>query len=131
MNKVRKIFIISILISLTIYSSVFAIDDIFTDADSWENDGETATLVDGTTVDTIDDTVMKDLSSTIYNIAFGIGVIVVFVVGAFLGLKFITTGVAEKAEVKEALVPYAISSVVFFGAFGVWKLAVLLLGSLV
>ena len=127
MNILKKILTITIILIIFMTSNIFALDKIFTDADDWETDGKNGVLIDNTTVTTIDDSKIKDISNKIYNIGFAVGIVVVFVVGAILGIKFITTGVEEKAEVKEALIPYSISVVVFFGAFGVWKLAIVIL----
>ena len=35
-----------------------------------------------------------------------------------------TGSVAEKAQVKETLIPYVAGCVVIFGAFGIWKLII-------
>ena len=67
---------------------------------------------------------MADLSGTIYNIALQIGVAVAVLVGMALGIKFMTSGVDEKADVKKALTVYIVGCVVIFGAFGIWKLVV-------
>ena len=46
----------------------------------------------------INDLAIKSVSRTVYNIAFSIGIVVVFTVGAMLGIKFIVTGVEEKGK---------------------------------
>ena len=67
---------------------------------------------------------LADLSGTIYNIALQIGVAVAVLAGMALGIKFMISGVDEKADVKKALTVYIVGCVVIFGAFGIWKLVV-------
>jgi len=67
---------------------------------------------------------MQDLSSTVYNILLILGVILAAVVGAILGIKFMTGSIEEQVDVKKALVPYVAGCVVIFGAFTIWKIVV-------
>ena len=64
---------------------------------------------------------MQSMSNTIYSTLLIIGTIVAFIVGAILGIKFITSGLEGKAEVKQMLIPYIVGLVVLFGAFTIWK----------
>lgn len=59
-----------------------------------------------------------------YNILFGIGVILSVLVGAMLGVKIMWGSIEQQTKAKEALIPYVIGCVVIFGAFAIWKLAV-------
>lgn len=97
-------------------SSADTLDDMIGDADSFvKTFGR---------VDKIDNNELADLSGTIYNIALQIGVAVAVLVGMALGIKFMMSGVDERADVKKALTVYIVGCVVIFGAFGIWKLVV-------
>lgn len=60
----------------------------------------------------------------IFNAFSAIGIGVVIIVGAILGIQFMTAGIEKKVEVKNALFPYIISCVILFGSYGIWKLVV-------
>ena len=70
---------------------------------------------------TISSKKLKNMSDTIYSILLAIGIVVAVIVGLLLGMKFITGGIEEKAEVKAMLVPYIVGCVVLFGAFTIWR----------
>lgn len=69
---------------------------------------------------------LQDLSKTIYNILLAIGTAIAVIVGLILGIKFMTGSVEQKSKIKESLIPYIAGCVVLFGAFGIWKLVVLI-----
>lgn len=73
---------------------------------------------------------LQKMSNTIYNILLVLGIVIAVVVGAVLGIKFVTEGVEGKAEIQKALVPYIIGCVVVFGAFIIWKIVVDILQSM-
>ena len=100
-----------------------SIGDIISRGDDFVNTGKDQSSPVGQ--DTI-----KSNSSFIYNTLLTIGIIVALIVGMMIGIKFISGSLEEKAQVKEALVPYIIGWVVIFGAFGIWKLAVTALSTL-
>lgn len=70
---------------------------------------------------------METLSDTIYSTLLVVGIIVAFVIGGILGIKFMIGGIEDQAEVKTALVPYIVGCIVVFGAFAIWKIVVTLL----
>ncbi len=125
MNHIIKITILAIIIIFVLSSNIFAVSDIFTTAKSWIKTGKSNA---GTTIDTSQ---LKDTSDIIYNVFLGIGTAVAVIVGAILGIQFMTAGVDKKVEVKQALVPYVISCIVLFGSFGIWKLVVTILKGIV
>lgn len=69
----------------------------------------------------IDEDTLKTTSSSLYNILLMSSFIIVACIGIFLGIKYMWSGVDEKAEVKNALVIFAIGCLVTYGAFGIWK----------
>ena len=70
---------------------------------------------------------LKGASDTLFNILLGLAMAAVVIIGVYLGVKFMISTVEDKAKVKEALIPYIAGCVVVFGAFTIWKLALLLL----
>lgn len=78
----------------------------------------------------LDNDKLKSASSDIYNILLVIGICVAVITISVLGIKFMIGSVEEKAQVKEALIPFVIGCVVVFGAFGIWKI-VTELGSMI
>ncbi len=73
---------------------------------------------------------LQKLSNMIYNILLVLGIIIAIILGAILGIKFMTEGVEGQIEVKKALIPYVIGCVVVFGAFTIWKIVVNMLQSM-
>lgn len=117
--------IITILIIFVILSSdVYALSDIFSDAEGFITTGESHTS------GTMDTSQLQDASGKIYNVFLAIGTAIAVIVGAILGIQFMTAGIDTKVKVKESLVAYVISCIVLFGAFGIWKLVVIIMGSI-
>ena len=87
-------------------------------------------FIDSGSNDKIDSASLQDLSNSIYNIALIAGIVIAVLVGAILGIKFMTGSVEEKADVKKLLIPYVVGCVVIFGAFGIWKLVVTILSNI-
>ncbi len=73
---------------------------------------------------------MQKLSNTIYNILLVVGIALAVVIGAILGIKFITGGVEAQVDVKKALIPYIVGCVVIFGAFTIWKIVLQILNAM-
>lgn len=127
MNHIIKITLLIIMIMFVLSSNIFAtsISDIFSQADDFISTGEKNA---GTTINTKE---LKKTSNSLYNILLGIGVAAAVIVGAILGIQFMTAGVDKKVEVKQALIPYVVSCIVVFGSFGIWKLVVTILNGVV
>ena len=96
--------------------SANTLDDMIADADNFVSAAGKSNKINNAE--------LADLSGTIYNIALQIGVAVAVLAGMALGIKFMISGVDEKADVKKALTVYIVGCVVIFGAFGIWKLVV-------
>lgn len=102
------------------------IGGIITGADKFIDAGKDDS---GTGVTGIPEENIQNMSNLLYNILFVIGIVVAVIVGITIGIKFITGSVAEKAKIKETLIPYIIGCVVLFGAFTIWKIVVTILQS--
>lgn len=118
--KIIKILTISFCIIFILSHSVFALGDIFSMGESWEETGKEY-AEEGNTINT--DKINK-MSSDLYNMLLAIATVVAVIVGAILGIQFMTAGIDKKVEVKQALFPYLISCIVVFGSLGIWKLVV-------
>lgn len=115
------IFIITILIGTTINRPIYArhtTGEVIREADGFISAGK------ANSTDIISTEELQDLSDTIYTILVVVGVVIAIIVGAMLGIKFITEGVEGKAEVQKALIAYVIGCVVIFGAFIIWRIVV-------
>ncbi|MBR0491376.1 MAG: hypothetical protein IJJ82_04935 [Clostridia bacterium] len=97
------------------------LDTIIDSADSFINSG---------TDNKISEENLQKLSESIYSILLIVGVIVAVIIGAILGIRFMTGSVEQQADVKKLLVPYIAGCVVVFGAFGIWKIAVTIIASI-
>lgn len=80
--------------------------------------------------DKIDSKNLQTASDTLYNVLLGIGIFLTVAVGMYLAIKFMISSVEEKAQVKESLIPYIAGCIVIFGAFTIWKLAIILLSGI-
>lgn len=124
MKKIFITILIVMYIIMILSSTVLATNDIFAKGKDFIANGKNNT---GSTLNTGK---LKGTSGIIYNLLFGIGVATAVIVGAILGIQFMTAGIDKKVEVKEALLSYVISCSVFFGAFGIWKLLVTILNGI-
>ncbi len=78
----------------------------------------------------IDDSKLKKTSSDIYNVLLMISFVVVAIVGISLGIKYMMSGVEEKADIKQSLIIFFIGCLVVYGAFGIWKVLVTFLNTI-
>lgn len=98
-------------------SSESSLSDVISGGDSFIQAGKGGSAQ-------IDKGSLQNASSSIYNILLICGMIVAVLIGSIMGIKFMIGSVEEKAEIKAALVPFAIGCIVVFGAFGIWKIVV-------
>ena len=123
--KIFKIITISFCIMIVLIQNVYStsLTDIKSTADSWISTGDEHAGIG------LDTTRLEEGSGNLYNVLITIASIVAVIVGALLGLKYMTAGIEEKVEVKKSLIPYLISCIVVFGSIGIWKLVVTILKS--
>lgn len=101
-------------------TSAGSLDDMISDADSFAKQGELQ----------YEDGALKNLSTILYNCFLAVGVAIALVVGIVIGIKYMMGSIEEKATYKQMLVPYLVGCLVVFGAFGIWKLVVVILESM-
>lgn len=127
MKKILSFLLIFIMILFFINNPKVYADTMLTDAVSGGK-----TFLDKANVEMSDGQKksLQTTSSSVYNTLLLISFVVVAVVGITLGIKFMMSGVEEKAEVKQALVVWAIGTGVAYGAFGIWKVLVIFLNKM-
>lgn len=125
--KIIKISILILFMLFILSSRVFALGDWFSQAEDFIGDGKSQAELG----ETIDTTQVEKGSDIIFNALLAAGTVVAILVGAILGIQFMTAGIDRKVEVKQTLFPYIISCVVMFSAFGIWKLVVTIMNSVV
>lgn len=96
------------------------VDSIMDSADNFLQKGKVS----------IDEQELHTTSNFLYNLLLGVGIIVAVVVGMIIGIKYMTSSVEGKAELKQAAIGYAAGCLVIFGAFGIWKLVINIFSSL-
>ena len=94
------------------------LSDVIQGADNFIRSGEETTQVMQNRIQTG--------ANTIYNILFTIGVVITVAFGGILGVQFMIASAEDKAKIKEAMIPYIVGCIVIYGAFGIWKIVVLL-----
>ncbi len=121
---IKKIFLILVIILLCASgittTKATTIGNIIQGGDDFINKGSNNGSV-------FNDTELKDMSDSIYNILLVVGIIIAVIIGSILGIQFITGSVEQKAKVKDSLIPFVVGCVVIFGAFGIWKLVIIIL----
>ena len=99
-------------------STTEGISDVFDGADGFIQKGQSDAN------QKLDESKLRPVSDMIYNILLSIGVCVAVIFAGILGIKFMIGSVEEKAQIKDALIPFVIGCIVIFGAFGIWKIMV-------
>ena len=70
--------------------------------------------------------IMKPLASLLL----GIGTVVLVVVTAIMGVKYMAATPEARGKLKSQLIGIAVSAVVLFGAYGIWSLAYTIMSDL-
>ena len=125
---IKAILIIILTLSLVIINSfmfgtVQATDDFMQGADDFISHGSTGDSP-------IETTELQGMSDMLYNTLLIVAIVIAVIVGLVIGIQFMTGSVAQKAKIKETLIPYVAGCIVIFGAFGIWKLVVNILRQL-
>ena len=123
-KNIKKIIIsiIIVLICISSFNFVYAADDtpslgdIFTYAHEFESAASAKTEL-------VDSSNLNSSVISIYDILITVAIAIAFLVGALLGIQYISGTVEDKAKIKKTLFASLIGCVVVFGAFGIWKLA--------
>ena len=128
-NKIKKVIILIVAFQIMFMpiSNGFSLNDIITQGDAFLEEGKNNQVEerdDGTTVELVDQQKLKETVNDIYNVLLALGIVLSVLVGAILGIKFITGSAGDQAKVKETLAPYVVGCVIVFGAFGIWRMVI-------
>lgn len=127
-NKIIKIVIKMMLIFLIFQTlstrvvTAFGLGDIIDQGDKFIQQGKAEEQQTGG----IDTEKLGNINADIYRILVGIGVIAAVIIGGILGIQLMWGSIEQQVKAKEMLMPYAIGCIVVFGAFGIWRIAVLI-----
>ena len=124
MKNIKMIFIILISIvlifNIPLYSKAFSVDDIIESGNDFLNAADSQV-----TITPSEDGLMKlsqSISSVLLTIAIGITLISAIV----MAINFIVQSVEDKAKIKESMIPWIIGIFISFGAYGIWKITMLI-----
>lgn len=117
MKKEKILFILLIAIFLTVAYSInaYATDGVIQGADDFLSSGNKEIL---------NNKAIKKVSDTVFNMFFSVGLVIIVIIAAILGIKFMIGSVEEKAEIKESITPYVLGAVVIFAAVSIWAISV-------
>lgn len=113
---VSIILFITIVLSSQVSMAMNGLDDIIKRGDDFVNQGNISNAIVENNV--------KETSDGIFAIVVVIGIIVAIVAAVIIGMQFVTASVAEKAQLKEKLIPLIVGAAIIFGAVGIWRLVV-------
>lgn len=102
-------------------TSAGSLDDMIADADSFVDKGKKIQY---------EESALQNFSTILFNCFLAVGVALALIIGVIIGIKYMMGSVEEKANYKEMLVPYLVGCLVVFGAFGIWKMVVVMLESI-
>lgn len=118
MSKVQKIIPLILLIFMLLIpvkSEAFpTFDEMKSQADSWLSKGQSGSKVRE------DD--IANIMLPIGQFLVGIGAVVLIVVTIIMGIKYMTADPNSKGKLKQQLLGLVVSTVVIFGAYGIWVL---------
>lgn len=117
-------YIILFLGPFSCYSNAISIDGMIKQGDGFVKTGEDSKT------DTIDGDNFTKTVKQVYRVLLGIGIGVSVIIIGIMGVKIMIGSVEEKAEIKEKMIPYIIGCGVMFGAFAIWRIAMVIAGSI-
>ena len=121
-KNIKKILVIFTVFILTIttsnYANASSLTDIWDGADDFLQSGQSG--LD----ETIDEEKLQTMSDVLYNILLAIAIVAAVIMGLFIGIRFMTGSIDQKAKIKETLIIYIAGCVIAFGAFGIWRLVI-------
>lgn len=132
-NKIAKI-LIKILIILLICQMVNIpavkaagyMDNVISDGEKFIKQGKDEVSKDSVT----NDEKLKETSNNIFNTLLALGIAMSVIVGGILGVQLMWGSIEQQVKAKEMLMPYVAGCSVIFGAFGIWKLCVIIFSQL-
>ncbi len=105
------------------------IDDIIKDAEAFERERGGTVGAQGSQTFEVNQGKLQSFSSNLFSVLIIAATAISVLVGIVIGVKYMIGSVEEKAKYKEWIVPYLAGCAAVYGAFGIWKLLVTVLGS--
>lgn len=126
LKQILKVVIIIVIMQTIFISNSYASTwgDIFSSGQNFINEGKHSGVA-------IDSNALKDIQDDIYNILLSLGIALMVIVGAVLGIIYMFGSIEQQVKVKETFLPYVIGCIVVFSAFGIWKLVVSIITTVV
>lgn len=126
MGIVFKVLIIMLIVESIFINNSYAStwENIFDTGQNFINQGKNSNIALNTGG-------MKEIQDEIYNILLSLGIVVMVIVGAVLGITYMFGSIDQQVKVKETFIPYLIGCIVIFLAFGIWKLVVNIISTIV
>ena len=106
------------------------LDDMINDAEAFESEKGATTGKDSSTTFQLDQGKLQSFSSNLFSVLVIAATAVTVVVGVVLGVKYMIGSVEAKAQYKKLLVPYVAGCAAIYGALGIWKIVVTIVGSI-
>lgn len=106
------------------------LDDMIKDAEEFEKERGATVGGSGSQTFQLNQGKLQSFSSNLYSVLLISATAVSVLIGLIIGAKYMIGSVEEKAEYKKLLVPYLAGCVAVYGALGIWKLCVTILGNI-
>lgn len=130
--KTVVIFVLILIVNIIFFNinivKASGISDVITGGDDFISAGQETDDVKKKI--TLDEQEVINTSNYIYNILLISGMSIAVIISSILGIKFMIGSVEEKAQIKDALIPFVIGCIVIFGAFGIWRIFITIGNSL-
>lgn len=75
------------------------------------------------------DSKLNEIISPIANVFVSIATLIIVCTTIIMGIKYVTSGPEQQANLKKQLVGLAVSTVVIYGSYGIWLLAYQIMSS--
>ena len=126
LNTISKIIVLIVIINIynlffykdNVYAAI-GWNDIFSQGENFINQGKNS----NTDINGVE---FKALYKNLYNFLLAIGIIITIIVGALLGVQYMFGSIEQQVKVKETLIPYLVGCAIVYGAFGIWKIVLIL-----
>ena len=125
---IKIIIIVSIcqIINVPVVKAAGYWDQTIDDANRFVNRGKTENQEDPV----LDNSRMTDTNNKVYNILLALGIVLSVILGGILGVQIMWGSIEQQVKAKEMLMPYVAGCGVVFGAFGIWKLCLIIFSQL-
>lgn len=124
--KILIIFLISQMLYIPTVKAETSIKDIFSSADSFLEEGKSQNTGENIVINKSE---LIDFNNNLFNILFAIGVVLSVIIGAIIGCQLMWGSIETQVKAKEFITPFILGCFVIFGAFGIWKIVMIIMSS--